>query len=281
MKLAVLAMLPILATIPLDGLAQTPPAATQKPPVTTPPTTPPPATTPPATQKPPAPRRTTTTPAPTAITFTVTDPTGAPLSEVRVNLLGGLDRSGSTGTDGTIKFDGMRPGPYRLRFTKEGFTVLEREIELRAGSPPPAPAVTLTPAPPPPAPPPPPKVEEPRPPAMPPPGKPVSLVTSDYLEKNRPKSSEPQKVSSIACSGLANTQIWQIQANWPDRQNGNADIALYVIAGTGTLRMDGHDISLEASSFASIPRGTTYSLSPRGRNALFVLATLAGEACTP
>ena len=274
-------MLPILATIPVDGLAQTPPA-TQKPPVTTPaPATPPPTTPAPATQKPPAPKRAATTPAPTAVTFTVTDPTGAPLSDVRVNLLGGLDRSGSTGTDGTIKFDGMRPGPYRLRFAKEGFTLLEREIELRAGSPPPTPAVTLTPAPPPPAPPPPPKVEAPKAPAIPPPGKPVSLVTSDFLERNRPKSSEPQKVSTLACSGLAKTDIWQVLSNWPDRQHADAELALYVIGGNGTLRIDGHDVALEASSFASIPRGTTYSLLVRGRNALFMLATLVGEACTP
>jgi carboxypeptidase family protein len=241
-----------------------------------------PATPPPPTQKPAAPRRTTPpAAAPTAITFTVTDPAGAPLSEVRVNLIGGLDRSGSTGDDGTIKFDGIRPGPYRLRFTKEGFTPLEREIEIRAGQPAPAPSVTLTPAPPPPAPPPPPKEEAPKPAPMPPPGKPVTLVMSDYLERNRPKNSEPQKVSSVACSGLANTQVWQIQASWPDRQNERADTALYVIAGTGTLRLDGHDIALEASSFASIPRGTAYSLAPRGRNALFVLATLVGEACAP
>ena len=165
MKLAVLAMLPLLVSAPLDGLAQTPPPVTQQPPATPPPT-----------PKPPAPRRTTPAPAPapTAITFTVTDPAGAPLSDVRVNLVGGLDRSGSTGTDGTIRFDGMRPGPYRLRFTKEGFTPLEREIEIRAGQPAPAPAVTLTPAPPPPPPPPAPKVEPPKPAPLPPPGKPVS-----------------------------------------------------------------------------------------------------------
>jgi len=274
MKLAVLAMLPLLAITPFDVLAQTPPPVAPKVPA--------PATPTPQTQKPATPRRTPPpATAPTTITFTVSDPSGAPLSEVRVNLIGSLDRSGSTGDDGTIKFDGMRPGPYRLRFTKEGFTPLEREIEIRAGQPAPTPAVTLTPAPAPPPPPPPPKVEAPKPASMPPPGKPISLVISDYLERNRPKNSEPQKVSSVACSGFANTQVWQIQASWPDRQSEKADIALYVVAGTGTLRMDGHDIALEASSFASIPRGTTYSLSPRGRNALFVLATLVGEACEP
>jgi hypothetical protein len=274
MKLAVLAMLALLAAVPSRGLAQTPPPPQQKPPVATPAPAP--------TQRPPAPVRRPAAPAaaPTSITFTVTDPAGAPISDVRVNVVGGLDRSGSTGTDGTVKFDGMRPGQYRLRFTKDGFNLLEREIEIRAGSPPPAPAVTLTPAPPPPAPPPPPKVEEPKAPAMPPPGKAVSLVTSDFLERNRPKNTEPQKVSPIACSGLANTEIWQVLAAWPDRKHAESDLALYVIGGAGTLRIEGHDVALEASSFASIPRGTTYSLMPKNRNALFLLATIVGEPCS-
>ena len=107
------------------------------------------------------------------------------------------------------------------------------------------------------------------------------MVMADYLERNRIKGSEPQKVSSVACSGLAKTDVWQIQANWPDRQHATADVALYVIAGTGTLHLDGRDIPLEASSFASIPRGTSYGLAPRGRNALFVMATLVGEPCSP
>ena len=64
--------------------------------------------------------------------------------------------------------------------------------------------------------------------------------------------------------------------------------ALAVVVLSGALaacRQDMHDTPryepLEASSFASIPRGTTYGLAPRGRNALFVMATLVGEPCAP
>jgi Carboxypeptidase regulatory-like domain/Cupin domain len=272
MKLAIAAMLPLLAFAPLDGLAQTPPPPSQKPPATTP--------APPPTEKPPAPRRPAApAAAPTTITFTVTDPAGAPLDDVRVNLLGGLDRSGSTGTDGTIKFDGMRPGPYRLRFTKDGFMPLEREIEIRAGQPAPSPAVTLSPAPPPPPPPPPPKVEAPKAAALPPPGKAMTLAVPDFIERNFISGSQPQKVSPVACSGLANTQLWQIREPWADRQHAQSDALLYVIGGEGTLRLDGQDNSLQAGSFASVPRATSYTLTRRGRNPLIVLATVVGEPC--
>ena len=200
---------------------------------------------------------------------------------MRVNLVGGLDRSGSTGSDGTIKFEGMRPGLYRARFSKDGFTQFEREIEIRAGVPAPAPAVTLTPAPPPPAPPPPPKMEAPPKPAtsLPPPGKPMTLAVPDFIERNFIGGSQPQKVSPVGCSGLANTQIWQIREAWADRQHGESDALLYVVGGEGTLRLDGRDITLQAGTFASVPRGTTYALTRRGRNPLIVLATLVGEPC--
>ena len=46
----------------------------------------------------------------TTTTFTVTDLSGAPLADVHVTLTGTLDRSGSTGTNGILKFDGLRPG---------------------------------------------------------------------------------------------------------------------------------------------------------------------------
>ena len=75
---------------------------------------------------------------------------GTPLAEARVILTGAIDRSGSTAPNGTVKFDGLRPGTYRLRFEKEGYVLFERELEIRAGQPPPTPSVTLTPAPEPP-----------------------------------------------------------------------------------------------------------------------------------
>jgi hypothetical protein len=263
MKLAPIAALTLLLAVPMDAAQQKPPAPT--------PTNKPPA----VTQKPRPPAQSSAT---TVATVTVTDEAGAALTDVRVMLTGLLDRSGSTQTNGVVKFDGLRPGVYRLRFTKEGYTPLEREFEWRPGQPAPAPSVTLSAAPPPPAPPPPPPVARP---SMPAPGKPVTLSLPDFIEKNYITNSQPQKTSPVACSGLAQNVLWQIREPWENRQNDAADTMLYVIGGEGTLRLDGRDSALQAGHFASIPRGSSYSLLRRGRNPLIVLATLVGEPCQP
>jgi mannose-6-phosphate isomerase-like protein (cupin superfamily) len=54
---------------------------------------------------------------------------------------------------------------------------------------------------------------------------------------------------------------------------------LYVVGGEGTLRMNDRDVPLDAGTFVSVPRGTAYGFTRRGRNPLIVLATLGGEAC--
>ena len=262
MNLAPIAALTLLLAVPVDATQQKPPApAPPKPPVVT--------------QKPRPPAQSSAT---TVATVTVTDQSGAPLTDVRVMLTGLLDRSGSTQTNGIVKFDGLRAGVYRLRFSKEGYTTLEREFEWRAGQPAPAPSVTLSTAPPPPAPPPPPASAKP---SMPSPGKPVALSLPDFIEKNYITNSQPQKTSPVACSGLAQNVLWQIREPWENRQNDAADTMLYVIGGEGTLRLDGRDSALQAGHFASIPRGSSYSLLRRGRNPLIVLATLVGEPCQP
>jgi hypothetical protein len=262
MNLAPIAALTLLLAVPMDATQQKPPApAPPKPPVVT--------------QKPRPPAQSSAT---TVATVTVTDEAGAPLTDVRVMLTGLLDRSGSTQTNGIVKFDGLRAGVYRLRLSKEGYTTLEREFEWRAGQPAPAPSVTLSTAPPPPAPPP---TPAPARSSMPSPGKPVSLSLPDFIEKNYITNSQPQKTSPVACSGLAQNVLWQIREPWENRQNDAADTMLYVIGGEGTLRLDGRDSALQAGHFASIPRGSSYSLLRRGRNPLIVLATLVGEPCQP
>lgn len=218
-------------------------------------------------------------PAATTITLTITNLTGAPQGDVRVMLTGGLDRSGSTQSDGTVKFDGVRPGVYRLRMAKDGFILLEREIEIRAGQPAPNLSIALSPAPEPPPPPPPPTPEPPKQAELPPPGKPVTLVLPDFIERNFITNNQPQKVSALGCSGLSNTVLWQVREPWENRQHERAEVMLYIVGGEGTLRLDDRDISVQAGSFASVPRGTSYGLSRRGRNPLIVLATLSGEPC--
>ena len=246
MKLAVLAILPLFLSMPATVAAQRPRAA--------------------------APAQ-----ASTATTITVTDSTGAPIGDVRVVLTGPLDRSGSTQTNGTIRFDGLRTGTYRARFEKEGYVPFEREVEIRAGQPAPSPAVTLTSVPV--AAPPPPPAAASKSAALPPPGKPLTIAVPDYIERNFITNKEPQKVSTVGCSGLANTLLWQIRESWDNRQHADADAMLYVIGGEGAVRLDGRDTPVEAGSFAQVPRGTSYGLIRRGRNPLIILATLAGEPC--
>jgi mannose-6-phosphate isomerase-like protein (cupin superfamily) len=247
MTLALLAMLPLLLSAPSDVMAQKPRAAAPA-------------------------------PAATTATMTVTDLSGAPLADVRVTLTGALDRSGSTQSNGTVKFDGLRPGTYRVRFDKEGFVLFERELDIRAGQPAPTPSVALSPgkaaAVPPPAP------EAPKAAALPPPGKAVTVNVPDFLERNLITNTQPQKLSAISCSGLGNTVLWQVREPWENRQHEKAEAMLYVVAGEGTLRLGSADVPVVAGSFAQVPRGTTYSISRRGRNPIIILATLVGEPCT-
>ncbi len=83
----------------------------------------------------------------------------------------------------------------------------------------------------------------------------------------------------MACSGLAQSVLWQIREPWENRQNETSDTMVYVIGGEGTLRIDGREMNLVAGHYALVPRGTSYSLLRKGRNPLIVLATLVGEPC--
>lgn len=258
MTLALLATLSLLAAVPAQNVPPKKPVA--------PPTTSTPQ------KKPPAPSTATT-----VATVTVTDPSGAPVRDVHVTLSGVVNRSGSTQSNGVVKFDGVRPGEYRLEFAKEGFATVDREFEWRARQP--APTLSVVMAPPPAPPPPPPAPEQPKATGLPPPGKPVSLSLPDFIEKNYISNSQPQKVSPVGCSGLTQNVLWQIREPWENRQHEAADLMIYVIAGEGTLRLDGRDIPMQAGHFASLPRGSSYALLRRGRNPLIVLATLVGEPC--
>ena len=122
MKLALYATLPlVLASVAL-ATAQNTTAAQPKPPQSKPAAPRP---------RPPA----AATGAPQTATVTVTDTAGAPIADVHVQLTGSLDRSGSTQSNGVVRFDSLRPGTYRLRFEKDGYVLFERELEVRVGQP--------------------------------------------------------------------------------------------------------------------------------------------------
>lgn len=57
---------------------------------------------------------------------------GVPLKGVLVAVLG-TNRFNYTASDGTYGFHNMTPGPYRLRFTHDGFDGLESDVSVSAG----------------------------------------------------------------------------------------------------------------------------------------------------
>ncbi len=218
--------------------------------------------------------------APTVVlTITVTSLSGEALEGVNVSAIGPVERQAVTIANGTVRLPGLRPGTYRLRFEHEGFHTFEKEVSWRSGQPAPL-DVALTPAPPPP---PPPEPEpEPTPESevtLPPPSTPKTMTLPDYIERNFIGPREPQKEDLVGCSGVAQAIVWQVREPWTGRSHPSADAMLYVIGGEGTVQMDGRDTTLGAGSFAVVPRGTTYSLTRRGRNPLIILSFLGGAPC--
>jgi mannose-6-phosphate isomerase-like protein (cupin superfamily) len=210
--------------------------------------------------------------------FTVTDARGATLEGVRVEVLGASDRSGETNPSGQVNFIGMQAGTYRVRFSGDEVIAFEREITLRNGQTTNV-DITLNPAPEPvaaPAPPPAPaSVEAPVGPA----GQPQVVPIVDLIERELIGNDEQRRETLVACSGNTRTTLVQLNDSQPDRRYDTAEIAYYVVAGEGAVRISARDTSLGASSFVSLPRGTTHSLSRRGRRPLILLATLSGAPC--
>jgi mannose-6-phosphate isomerase-like protein (cupin superfamily) len=248
-------------------------AQTQPPPAT-PPTAPPKPTPPVAARRPAA------APARAGMALTITNPSGATLEGIRVEVLGTSDRSGETNASGQIGFTGMQAGTYRVRFSGDHVISFEREIVVRAGQTTTA-DVTLNPAPEEEAPPPPAPAPAPVPAAAPvgPGGKPQMLSVVDLIEEELIANNEPRRETLVACSGNTRTTLVQLNDNQAERRYDTAEIAYYVVAGEGAVRVAGRDTSLVASSFVSLPRETSHSVVRRGRRPLIMLVTLSGAPC--
>jgi mannose-6-phosphate isomerase-like protein (cupin superfamily) len=254
----------------------------------------------PATQKPPAapasPAKPEAAPAPRAtqparrapqraarsgMAITVTNPEGATLAGVTVEVLGQSDRSGVTNESGQINFTGMQAGTYRVRFTGDMVIAFEREVSVRANQVADVDA-TLYPAPPP-------KVvtvaPEPGPAAAVataaapgPVGQPQLLSIVDLLDKEF-IGRQPRRETLLSCSGDLRTTMIQLNEPQPERLYELSEASYYVLAGEGTVRLDGRDVRLETNGFVSVPRGVAHSFVRRGNRPFVLLATLSGEQC--
>jgi mannose-6-phosphate isomerase-like protein (cupin superfamily) len=206
---------------------------------------------------------------------------GAPLPDTKVVISGSVDREGVSLPDGSLRFLNMRAGNYRLGFTREGSTTLERDITIRNNEPLTV-DVALTPAPPPPKAPDPVKLaSEPVTKALPPPGDPKVTPIPQFLDKNFIPVREGRKDSPLGCSATGTATLHQLREAWLGHAHEGADEWIYVVAGEGTLRIGSSEQKVQAGTFSLVPHATPHAVVPLGRNPLIVVSVMSGPACTP
>lgn len=217
----------------------------------------------------------------TAMVITVTDPAGATLPGIQVEVLGVADRRGETDESGTLRFAGLRAGTYRLRFTGGEVIPFEREVIVRAGQTADV-DVTLNPAPEAAESDAEPEPDQPAPAAsaaVGPPGEAKTESILTLLEKQLIRR-EPRKETPLGCSGNARSTMIQINEQQPERLYDTTEAIYYVIGGEGTLRLSGRESPITTSDFIQVPRGTPHAFIRKGKRPLIILAFLSGEPCS-
>lgn len=212
--------------------------------------------------------------APKTATFAimVTDPTGTQIPTVLVTVEGPTPRTTRT-EGGRIALENLVPGEYLIRFEKEGFIPLERQLTARAGAPIEI-NVTLKPMPSPPPPPEP--VDMPEGPSK---AKPEVFDVPAVFERNFIGRSD-LKTTSLACSDGSSATLIQLNEPVTDHVHADADEYIYVIGGEGAANVAGSAHRLYAGVLLFVPRGVTHRFSQSGRNALVVVSTKAGKGCS-
>jgi len=207
------------------------------------------------------------------LAIVLTDPAGVPISNVLVTVQGAAERSART-EQGRIVFEGVPSGNYRLRFEREAFVTLERELVARAGAPTEVkatlnPAVPMKPLP---------CVEVPKPAAAVPVVSPTAIDLLGFIEKNY-VGKEAGKTSPISCTPGGTASLIQVREPLDVPAHADADEFLYVIAGTGAVRIGQRVEALQSGVLVLVPRTLPHVLTSRGRNPLVVLSVRAGERC--
>jgi mannose-6-phosphate isomerase-like protein (cupin superfamily) len=219
---------------------------------------------------------------PTSLQIVVSDHSGTGLEGVGIGVSGAESREASTDAKGLATVP-VSPGTYRLRFERERFITLERDVTIGRGQPTTV-MVALDAAPPPPAPAPvPPAAPPPAPAAAPMPaaaagGPPIHVSIPAFLDKNF-IGRDPLKESVLGCTAGATTRVLQLRDSLALHTHADVDEILYVVAGDGVVRVRDETMTLAPGSLTVIPRGLPHATERRGRNPLIVLSTLAGAAC--
>jgi mannose-6-phosphate isomerase-like protein (cupin superfamily) len=207
----------------------------------------------------------------------VADDAGNPLNAVKVIVEGPAARQVTT-ERGRIAIENLPYGTYHLRFERDGFVSLERDVVAKSGVPidvkvelkavpPPVTKIEALPAPAPPPSPAPVKAE------------PVAVDIAAFVEKNFVGRASG-KASPLACGSGGTATLLQVRDPLAEHTHRDADEFLYVVAGAGSAQIGGREQPLGASMFTLIPRGVPHTLVMKGKNPLIVLSIKAGESCT-
>lgn len=206
------------------------------------------------------------------LAISVSDPDGTPVPNVAVTLDGPASRTTRT-EGGRIALEELPTGRYTIRFEKEGFVTLERELSATAGKPVEV-NVTLKPlpvsAPPPVAPP-----EAPKPSTN---AKPARFDVPEVIDKEF-VGRAAGRTTALACGDLGTATLIQLNEPLAQHAHGDADEFIYVVAGEGSATLDGRREKLSAGILLFVPRGTPHALMAGGRKPLVVLSTRGGEGC--
>jgi mannose-6-phosphate isomerase-like protein (cupin superfamily) len=211
----------------------------------------------------------------------VRDRSGTALGDVRVLVSGPTSQDVVTDSSGTVTVAMALDGSYRLRFEREGFITLEREITVPNKEPEIAVALSAAPAPLPvlaPAPPPAPVTPAPAPVASEPSGPPVFVALPEFLDKNY-IGRAPLKESVLGCLASSTTRVLQLHDALAEHAHADVDEILYVVAGEGLVKLHTSSSVVTAGSLTIIPRGVQHAIERRGKNPMIVLSTLSGAPC--
>jgi hypothetical protein len=208
----------------------------------------------------------------------VSDPSGAPVPDVKVTLTGPAQRTTRT-QGGRAVFENLPSGTYQFRFEKDGFIPVERQLPGRGAKPidvlvtmtssgrptPPLATVPVLPVP---------------GPAGGPTGKLVVLDMPAFIEKNYVGRASG-KSTPLGCGIGGAATLVQINEPIAEHTHPDADEFIYVIAGQGTARAAGRVEPLSAAVFMMIPRGTPHAFETGPKKPLVMVSTRAGEKCAP
>jgi mannose-6-phosphate isomerase-like protein (cupin superfamily) len=209
---------------------------------------------------------------PAAFAIFVTDPTGAPINNVKVTMTGRVEKSGTT-ERGRLAFEELPVGKYHFTFEKDGYDPAEQDATGRRGAPVDVKA-TLTPKPKPVEPPPPPP--EPEPVVV---AKPVVLDMPAFIEKYY-VGKESGKTTPMACSDGGSATLVQANDAIAEHTHADADEFIYVIAGEGNARLGAdRNEPLGAGVFLMVPRGLSHAFTVGKKHPLVFVSTLAGGHC--